>query len=181
MESPYLGMVQYFAFNFAPKGYMECNGQLLPINQYAALFSLLGTYYGGNGVQTFALPDLRGRAIVSMGTNYSIGEQFGSSSVTLLTANMPSHTHTATGNVLANVATTGNVATPAGNFLSGGNPGGGRVPAEKQYATPPGNAQLGASVVNVSIAGGNLPISTENPYQALNCCIAIIGIFPSRN
>lgn len=175
-------MVQYFAFNFVPKGYAACNGALLQIMQNQALFALLGTQYGGNGTTTFGLPDLQGRVIVSQSSGHSMGEKSGVPAATLLTPNMPSHTHTATATILANTNITSptNVATPAGNYMSGGPSLRGGT-TDKLYAAPPSNGQLGSPVVTVGNAGGGVPFSTQNPYLALTCGIATVGLFPSRN
>ena len=93
MDSPFLGMLQYFAFGFAPRGYVLANGALLPISSFAALFSLLGTTYGGNGTSNFALPDMRGRSNYSMGSSFVLGQKSGAETVSLSTSNMPAHTH----------------------------------------------------------------------------------------
>lgn len=179
MNSPFLGSVQYFAFDFAPKGYMSCSGQLLSIQQNAALFALLGTYYGGNGVQTFGLPDLRGRAVVGQGQNFTMGEMFGTPSVTLLTTNMPSHTHTAVGSISANNGA-GGVTDPTNAYPAGLVPGRGGV-ATMYTSTPVSGTNLGTPTVSVAAAGANLPFSTQNPYLAITATIATVGIFPSRN
>jgi microcystin-dependent protein len=178
MDTPFLGMVQYFAFNFAPKGYLQCSGQLMPINQYAALFSLLGVQYGGNGTTNFALPDTRGRAILGQGTNYTMGERLGTENVTLLTTNMPTHTHTAAAQIPAFNATAGaNAQLPTNNF-----PSNVTGASEKMYGAAATSGQyLGAPTVTIGIAGGSIPFNTMNPYLALTCCIATSGLFPSRN
>lgn len=181
MDSPFLGMVQYFAFDFVPKGYAACNGALLSIQSNTALFALLGTYYGGNGSTTFGLPDLQGRAVVGQSSSLTIGEKFGNTSATLLTANMPSHTHTVTATIPANSSNAGNVAAPAGNYPSAG-PSGGRGGTTSLY-TPPAqqNGQLGNPTFTVAAAGNGIPFNTQNPYLALTACISTVGIFPSRN
>src|SRR5437870_1107017 len=115
MDTPFLGMVQYFAFDWAPRTYLLCNGALLSIATNTALFSLLGTTYGGNGTTNFALPDLRGRSVRGQGTSWTMGEVFGSTSTTMLTTNMPAHTHTATVQIAAN-NTNGALNNPTGAY-----------------------------------------------------------------
>ena len=172
-------MVQYFAFNFAPRGYALCNGALLAISTNSALFSLLGTYYGGDGRTTFALPDLRGRAIMGQGQSYTIGEVMGTESHTMLTSNMPMHTHTAAGQIAAYVDTSGRGGSsddPAGAYPS--------TPAngDAQYTATPGtNEYMGAINVTVGNAGGSQPFSTLNPYLAVTATIATQGVYPPRN
>ena|SRR5438128_8975221 len=170
MASPFIGQITLFAGNFAPRGWAFCNGQLLSIAQNTALFSILGTTYGGNGQTTFALPDLRGRVPVHAGqgpglSNYDLGQQGGAESVTLTTAQMPAHTHPANANDSA--ATTNR-------------PGGG-VPARGgSYAdAPDGSTTLDPAAVGS--AGGDQPHTNVQPYTTLNYIIAIEGIFPSRN
>jgi microcystin-dependent protein len=178
MDSPFLGMVQYFAFNFVPKGYASANGALLSIQQNAALFALFGTYYGGNGVQTFGVPDLRGRAIIGQANNHTMGEMAGVASVTLLTSNMPAHTHTASAAVACN-NTLGGVVDPTGAYPAGLHPGRG---TGQMYSTTPGtNMFLGTPTVTVGVAGASTPMSTQNPYLAVTATISTVGIFPSRN
>jgi microcystin-dependent protein len=174
-----------FAGNFAIRGYQMCNGQILPISQYSALFSILGTTYGGNGTSTFALPDLRGRAPVHQGTGpglspVQLGEAAGVQNVSLTVGNLPAHTHVPTVSVTVNGAT----ARPSAN-LPGGN-----LLAESQAniyaagtATP--LAPLATQAVTVTaqngITGSNLPVDTQSPYLGVTFLIAIEGIFPSRN
>jgi len=181
MDSPFLGMVQYFAFDWTPRGYMNCNGALLSIATNTALFSLLGTTYGGDGRVTFALPDLRGRSVVNQGSSFSMGEVFGTTSATMLTTNMPSHTHTATGNVAGNSGT-GGVADPTGAYPSGATAGRG-VTATVYAASPVAGQFLGSGSpqLTVNLAGSNAPFSVLNPYLAVTATICNQGIFPSRN
>lgn len=170
-------MIQYFAFDFVPKGYLACAGQLLPIQQNAALFALLGTRYGGNGTSNFALPDLRGRSIIGMGTNYTQGEKLGTETATLLTSNMPMHTHSAVGKIAVyqdNV--NGSSSTDPTSMYPGSTTTG-----TLYTATPQANTFLGAPSVVVGNSGGGVPFSTMNPYLALTCTIATVGVFPSRN
>lgn len=170
---PYIALIRAFAFNFAPQGWAQCNGQLLAIAQNQALFALLGTTYGGNGTVNFALPDLRGRYGRHFGSgqglsSVGIGERSGTTSVTLTALNIPSHNHS----VSVGVTTAdGNNSNPSGNRLAVS------PLAYNDNASP--NAFLGG--VNQSNVGQNAPINTTNPYLTVNLCIALVGIFPSRN
>ncbi len=166
---PFLGQIQAFGFNFAPRGWAFCNGQLLPIAQNTALFSLLGTIYGGDGRTTFALPDLRGRVSMQFGTgpglsSYSIGEKGGAEQITLITSQMPSHNHSA--NAAAEEA---DQNKPAGNTLA----------SSQIYKTINPDATLNAGTIGNT--GGNLPHPNIQPFLIINWCIALQGIFPSRN
>ena len=178
MDSPYLGEIRSIAFGYAPKGWALCNGQLLPVNQNQALFSLLGTTYGGNGTTTFALPNLQGRVPVGTGqgtnlSNYPLGAALGNESVTLLQTQIPQHTHPVVGTL-----TPGNSpqdTTPAGNYpASGGlnafNPG------PKNVAMLPANSISGMT----GMTGGNQTHENRQPYLATNFVIALQGIYPSR-
>ena len=171
---PFIGELMLFAGNFAPRNYAMCNGQLLSIAQNTALFSILGTTYGGNGQTTFALPDLRGRVPIHMGqgpglSNYSEGEVGGVENVTLLTTQMPVHTHPAQ----VNAASGATSKSPGGNlpaFTSGGSSYG-----------PTADLVMASNMVNIGAAGGSQPHENRQPYLALNWCICLFGIFPSRN
>lgn len=177
---PYLGQIQLFGFNFPPRGWAFCHGQLLSITQNSALFALLGTTYGGDGVTTFGLPDLRGRVAIGHGQGpglsiYDLGQQGGTESVTLLSNQMPAHTHQL---MVSNAAGTTDVAN--GNYLANGAvtiARGNTVPANL-YSTSQGG-QLNQAAVGVQ--GGNLPHENRQPYLAMNYCIAVQGIFPPRN
>ena len=177
-SQPYIGAIFLFAGNFAPRGYQLCQGQLLPISQNAALFSILGTTYGGNGTTTFALPDLQGRAAVGQGNGAGLspvvlGEKAGSQSVSLLTGNLPAHNH------LVNVSTA-NAAQPSpqNNFIAPGiDSQAGNVLGFNTTAT--GGATLAPTAV--TLTGNNIPVSIKNPFLGLNYIIAVVGIFPSRN
>jgi microcystin-dependent protein len=177
-DQPLLGTIFLFAGNFAPRGYMLCQGQLLSISQYSALFAILGTTYGGNGTTTFGLPDLRGRAAVCEGTgpglsNVALGQMGGVQSVSVLTANMPPHNH------LINVSSSSaGQANAPGNYLAGTNDGQGN-PYPTYQTTPTANNTLAATAV--TIAGSGVPLNTQSPYLGLNYIIATVGIFPSRN
>lgn len=167
--SPYLGEISWVAFNFAPKNWALCNGQLLSISQNQALFSLLGTTYGGNGQTTFALPDLRGRAPIHVGQGHTLGEIGGAQTHTLNTAEMPTHTHTvAVDPKEATVATPGNTT-----FLAKTSAG------TSAYATTTTPTSLAASAVTSQ--GGNQPHENMKPHIPMTCIISLTGIFPSRN
>ena len=168
---PFLGQILMVAFNFAPIGWALCNGQIMPINQNQALFSLLGTMYGGNGTTTFALPNLQGRVPIHMGqsgagSDYTIGEAVGFEQVTLLVNNLPSHTHTANCS-----SAPGSSADPTKRFWA-------HTSATTSYSTS-ANAQMAASAIGA--VGGSLPVSVVQPVLCVNFIIALQGIFPARN
>lgn len=175
MSEPFLGQIQAFGFNFTPRGWAACSGQLLPISQNQALFSLLGTTYGGDGQTTFALPDLRGRAPLHFGTGggltpRTLGEQGGTESVTLTTTQIPSHAHD--GGSMQASANPANTGDPTGHAL-------GLAPV---YSTDPPSVALAAGTVGATQnAGGSQPHANMQPYLVLNWCIALQGIFPSPN
>jgi len=179
---PYLSAVYYFAGNFAMKGFALCEGQILSIQQNTALFSLVGTYYGGNGTSNFGLPDLRGRVGVGQGngpglSSYSIGEFTGTENNTMSVNQMPSHTHNLNAYNLA-----GDSNTPAGTILSKG-PSSGSGPsakAENFYNTtsPPNTTMYNNSI---SFSGGGQPFNIIQPVLAISCVIALSGIYPARN
>ena len=169
MSDPFLGQININAFGFAPKGWALCNGQLLPINQNQALFSLLGTQFGGDGRTTFALPDFRGRAAVHRGAGLEQGQTAGAESVTLTRAQMPSHSHALMAS--ADFA----ISNVPGNALPAARPRGGLA----LYATggPPGSMAPGA----VTSVGAGQQHPNMQPFNTLNFVIAMTGIFPSRN
>lgn len=174
----FIGNIMMFGFNFAPQGWATCSGQLLGIAQNTALFSLLGTTYGGNGQTNFGLPDYRGRVPVGMGqgpglSNIQQGQLSGTENKTLTTANMPAHTHMATVNV---PVTTANATSeePAGNIIAS--------QVNNFFAAAnTGNGSMGGTTATVATAGGSQPFSIMQPYLGINFCIALQGIFPSRN
>jgi microcystin-dependent protein len=169
MPEPFLSEIRMFSFNYAPQGWAQCNGQLLPINQNQALFSLLGTTYGGNGQTTFALPNLRGRVPMHFGDGLNLGETAGQENQTLTISEMPTHTHFLQGNVATNATAT--QGTPNGNYWANS--------GKLVYSTsPPDSAMSPATVTNI---GGSQPHANMSPYLVINFCIALIGIFPSRN
>ncbi len=174
---PFLGEIRLMGFGIVPKGWMACAGQTLPINTNQALFSLLGTTYGGDGRTTFALPDLRGRVTLGFGQglglqSYAPGQRAGTESVTLQAANMPVHAHPITGTLKA-------TATPTGTDPNGSYPA---KSTTNQYSTAGGNANLSGAMLtgNLDMNGGNQPHENRQPVMALNYCIALQGIFPSR-
>ncbi|GEQ85496.1 tail Collar domain-containing protein [Patiriisocius marinistellae] len=178
---PFIGEIIAFGFNFAPRGWAQCNGQLLPISQNTALFSLLGTTYGGDGRTTFALPDLRGRTAMHTGqgpglSSRQLGLRFGTETNTLNVAQMPNHNHT-----LSVSNANGNAAVPvAGNSISKAVENQGRSTNEIDSfnaATP--NVALNTG--SIGSAGGQQPFNNIQPSLVVNWCIALQGIFPSRN
>jgi len=162
--TPFIGQIMAVAFNFAPKGWVLCNGQLLPINQNQALFSLLGTTYGGDGVRTFGLPNLQARLPVGSSNNFALGSVGGEMNVTLNSTQVPQHNH----NVIA--ATSASSNNPAGNIL-------GTAPLYQGASA----SSVTMSANAISPAGGSQPHSNQQPYIVVNYCIALVGIFPSRN
>jgi microcystin-dependent protein len=173
MSDQFLGEVRIFGCNFAPTGWAFCGGQLLPISQYTALFSLLGTQFGGDGKSTFALPNLQGNVPLHFGqgpglTPYSVGDSGGVQGVTLLNSEMPAHNHTANCN-----SALGNKPKPNNNYCAADAAG-----ILTQYAPAPDGSQM--NVQAISIAGGSQPHNNMQPYLTLNFCIALVGIFPSR-
>jgi len=172
MSDPFVAEIRIFGFNFAPKGWAFCNGQLLPISQNTALFSLLGTTYGGDGKSTFALPDMQGNAPMQPGQGQGLslrdlGETSGVETVTLLVSEMPSHPHTL--NCSIDDADL-RIPSPARSMAksSGGN----------MYAPANGNQMMAFQALPP--AGGSLPHNNLQPYLTLNFCIALQGIFPQR-
>ena len=177
----FLGEIRLFGFGRIPRGWAACSGQLMPINQNAALYSLLGTYYGGNGTTTFGLPNLNGRAVIGQGTgvsgtNYPIGSTAGTEQVTLTTNEMPAHNHLAAANASYDLG------SPSSNFFANSN-------------TPTSTGTVNKATVNlyapqggtpvplapaITSSGTNLPHENRMPFLVMNYCIATSGIFPSR-
>lgn len=178
MSDQFVAEIRIFPFNFAPKGWALCNGQLMPISQNTALFSLLGTTYGGDGKSTFALPDLQGNTPMQQGQGpglslRDLGEVAGEQTVTLLQTEMPAHNHGAR-------ATSGTgKADPTGNAWASGIKGGPSIYTLSGSPNPPNN-DVAMSPLATSIAGGNLPHNNLMPYQTVSFCIALQGIFPPR-
>jgi microcystin-dependent protein len=165
VATPYLSEIKVMSFGFAPKGWALCNGQIMPINQNQALFSLLGTTYGGDGMRTFALPNLQGRTPMHMGNGYVLGQQGGEQNHTLSIQEIPSHTHT-----WGATNTPANAPNPTANLLG----------AAAEYDGAGTNLVAMYSGV-LSGAGGSQPHLNMQPYLTLNFCIALQGIFPSQN
>lgn len=172
MAEPFLSEIKIVSWNFAPQGWAFCNGQFLPINQNQALFSLLGTTYGGNGQTTFALPDLRDKVPIHTGAGHTLGETAGSAAVTINIQQLPQHTHILNAVAPANSAMNTNV--PTGNFLSNS------APAEIYNSNAAANL-VALSPGTVSNVGGSQAHTNMQPYLALNFIIALQGIFPSPN
>jgi microcystin-dependent protein len=166
MAQPYVGEIRMFGGNFAPAGWMFCDGQLLPISENETLFNLIGTTYGGDGQSTFALPDLQSRVPVHMGSGFILAETGGVESVTLTVAQIPAHTHAllgSTGN--------GDQANPSGNVLASST-------LLKLYTVETANATLAPATAILPV-GGSQPHENLQPYLALNFIISLFGIFPS--
>jgi microcystin-dependent protein len=168
MAEPFLSEIRLMSFDFAPKGWALCNGQLLPINQNQALFSLLGTTFGGDGRVNFALPDLRGRTPTHVGAGHTLGERGGEQAHTLSIAELPEHTHA----VAASTSASGGSATPNGNYLGGGN---------NVYHAAAGAALTTLRPDTVTNVGGSQAHLNMQPFLTLSFCIALQGIFPSPN
>jgi microcystin-dependent protein len=164
MAEPFLSEIRIMSFSFAPKGWALCNGQLLPINQNQALFSLLGTTFGGDGRTNFALPDLRGRAPMHVGDGHVLGERAGQESHTLVQQEYPAHNH------LVGVVNSNANAGPTGNFFAAAN---------ALYQPAPANTNLAPS--SISNVGGSQPHPNQQPFLTLSFAIALQGIFPSPN
>lgn len=167
--NPFLGQLQLFPFGFAPKGWAACAGQLLSISQNQALFSLIGTMYGGDGVQNFRLPDLQGRTPVSFGNGIVQGQVGGEETHTLTLMEVPAHVHTMNGS-----SAQATLSSAPNNLLG---VTGGNVTVYSPAAQSP--ATLNAA--SVTMAGGSLPHENRTPYLAMTWCIALVGIYPSRN
>jgi microcystin-dependent protein len=165
MGTPYLAEIRVFSFNFPPRGWAFCNGQTLPISQNQALFSLMGTTYGGDGIRTFQLPNLQGRMPVHMGNGLVQGGVSGETTHTLISSEMPIHTHAASG-----VSTSATTPTATSNTWAASN--------QNPYATAPNTTM---SPPTLSTSGGSQPHDNMPPYLVLSFCIALEGIFPSRN
>ncbi len=175
MDSPFLGSVIPSAINFIPVGYMSCEGQSIAVNSNPALYALIGTIYGGDGVSTFKLPDLRGRYIIGQGqgpglANYIIGQAAGGTSITLSTSQMPAHNHS----VAIHANTAAQESTNPSNTILGG--GTAAIYTDQGTDTP-----LNAQVAVCGVAGSGVPFSIANPYVAMYYFIATEGIFPTRN
>jgi microcystin-dependent protein len=174
MADPFVAEIRIFPFNFAPTGWAFCSGQILPISQNTALFSLLGTYYGGDGKSTFALPNLQGSCALGQGqgpglSDYFLGQQAGSENVTLIITEIPMHTH----NLMATVedGTQGSLTQGITIATSVGGP---------MYQTTTNQQNVTMDFQSLSIAGASMPHNNMMPYLTLNMCIALQGVFPPR-
>jgi len=170
---PFIGEIKMFAGNFAPRGWALCDGQLLPINQNSALYSLLGTTYGGDGRTTFALPDLRGRVPIHAGTGPGLtqrrlGQKSGTEANILSVSDLPSHSHS-----INAVMEDGNQSSPTGNL-----PAGTKL-LDTEYSNAAGNTTMNATMVNST--GNGQAVTNMQPYLTVNYIIALVGVFPSRN
>jgi len=170
MSEPFLAEIRMVGFNFAPRGWAFCDGQILPINQNQSLYSLLGTTYGGDGRTSFALPDLRSRVAVhkgnsELGSEFTLGQKTGEETHTLSTTEMPQHTHTATG-----ISDSADKTTPTGSRLAG---------TENLYHAAESLVKMDPS--NIAHVGGGQSHENMQPFLVVNYCIALLGLFPSRN
>ncbi|QSX78020.1 phage tail protein [Agrilutibacter solisilvae] len=175
MSSPYIGEIRLFGFSRTPQGWQPCDGSILPISNYDTLFSLIGTTYGGDGQNTFAVPDLRGQVPLHQGqgqglTMRTIGERAGAENVTLLPAQMPAHVHSLSATTLA-----ANATAPSGTVELGS------VSGDTLYATDLGVGTVGTSVASTTPAGGTQPHDNLMPTLTVQFCIALEGIYPQQN
>jgi microcystin-dependent protein len=168
MSQPYVGEIRMFAGNFAPAGWMFCEGQLLPISEYETLFNLIGTTYGGDGQSTFALPDLRGRLPIHQGNGFTLAETGGVETVTLTVSQIPVHSHPYLATVNAGGANVG----PAGNVLAAIS-----VAGSELYAPAPGTIPMAANAIGST--GGSQPHDNFQPYLCIDFIISLFGVFPS--
>ncbi len=179
-SQPYVGQIMYTGFNFAPAGWQACDGTLLDISQYTVLFDLIGTTYGGDGQNTFAVPDMRGRAPIHVGPGFALGQQGGAESVTLFTTQMPAHSHTLSFKApLPAASAVANSTVPTAHLP--GNTG-----RNLSYSTSAPDVSLGVSVSlsggpSTGSAGGSQPFSILQPYLTVNCAISLFGVFPTQS
>ena len=179
MSEPFLGQITLYPYTFAPYGWMDCAGQILPLSQYSALFSLLGVNYGGNGTSNFALPDLQGRVAVGQGqltggSDYVIGEAAGEENVTLASNQSAMHSHS-----LNATTAHGTSGATAGNLLATGQTGTPREPNTSSIYNPQ-NPNTTLAPLAITSAGGTQPHNNLQPFLVLRYCIALTGVFPSR-
>jgi microcystin-dependent protein len=175
MSNPYLGEIRCFSFGFPPKGWALCSGQLMAISQNTALFSILGTTYGGNGTTTFALPNLQGQVPAHMGNGFVLGQAFGEVNHTLTIPELPAHSHAIMSDIVEPGGTTEHAAMPSISAAIGpSNPDG-------LYNTSVGNGSVTLAGSVLSSVGGSQPHPNMQPYLVLSFCVALAGIFPSRN
>lgn len=180
MDEPFIAEIMIVSFNFAPRGWALCNGQILPINQNQALFSLIGTIYGGNGITNFALPNLQGRVPIHMGNGHVMGEAAGQRTQTLTISELPIHIHdikkSPAGMITAkaNTGTAANKMTPEGNYFAP------NINETKRFSNR-SDSNLGNSAPIIGDTGGNQSHNNMQPFLVLNYVIALQGVFPSRN
>ncbi|NRR31889.1 phage tail protein [Oxalobacteraceae bacterium] len=178
MSNPYIGEIRMFGGNFPPYGWAFCDGSLQAISENDALFNLLGTTYGGDGVETFGLPDLRGRVPVHIGglngNQYQLGEKAGTENVTLTSATIPAHSHAMSASTAAPLPATGPVDLSSGAYVPAS-----PLPKPKLYNNEAPDTQLSGG--SISAAGGSIAHDNMAPFQAVNFIIALYGIFPSPN
>jgi microcystin-dependent protein len=167
MAEPFVAEIRIMSFGYAPRGWAMCNGQLLPINQNQALFSLLGTTFGGNGQTNFALPDLRGQTPIHVGSGHVLGEKGGAQSITLSISQLPTHTHVAQAS-----SAVGNAFVPLNNLLA-------KVEGVDAYQPPTNLVAMSPSTITNT--GGSQAHLNMQPFLVLTFCIALTGIFPSQN
>ena len=179
MSEPFLSEIKIMSFNFPPKGWALCNGQLLPINQNQALFALLGTTYGGDGQVNFALPNIRGRTPIHFGNGHNLGEAAGSTSVTLNVSQLPQHIHQLQAKNAAADLVNGAIPANTKSLAQAGAATANPPPAVNLYAGGNPTATMGAA--SSSNTGGSQAHTNMMPYLVLNYCIALQGIFPSQN
>jgi microcystin-dependent protein len=174
MAQPYVGEIRMFAGNFAPAGWMFCEGQLVPISEYETLFNLIGTTYGGDGQSTFAMPDMRGRLPLHQGNGFVLAETGGVEEVTLNVSQIPSHTHYVVARTPTGSAPNGNAThtTPGGNMLASG--------TIKAYSSSVPGAMLAMNAAVVTSVGGSQPHENKMPYLCVNYIISLFGIYPSE-
>jgi len=170
MSEPFLAEIRIVGFNFAPRGWAFCDGQILPINQNQSLYSLLGTTYGGDGRTSFALPDLRSRTPIHRSDGHSLGQKSGAETVTLTAAEIAAHTHAAKAS-----SSVGNNSTPTGRIFSS------PTPPDLQYRDPEAANTTALRSGTITNAGGGQAHNNMQPYTTLSYCIALRGLFPSRN
>jgi microcystin-dependent protein len=165
MSNPYVGEIRMFAGNFAPAGWMFCEGQLLPISEYDTLFNLIGTTYGGDGQSTFALPDLRGRFPVDMGSSFTLAQTGGAETVAVITGQIPAHTHPVVATMNTNTA-----SLPGGNFLASG--------PDIYDQNVAGSSTMAPAI---SSTGGSQPHDNFQPYLCVNFILSLYGVYPSQS
>ncbi|WP_039966140.1 phage tail protein [Roseobacter sp. MED193] len=170
MSEPFLAEVRMVGFNFPPRGWAFCDGQILPINQNQSLYSLLGTIYGGDGRTSFALPDLRGRTPIHVGEGHTLGQKSGAETVTLTAAEIAAHSHAAQA-----ISTQGNNASPQGRLLAA------EADPEMAYRDPEAGSMTALRSGTIANAGGGQAHNNMQPYLVVDFCIALQGLFPSRN